>query len=235
MDRILVIDDDIELCELVREYLEPEGFSVEYVHEGEEGVARALGSQCSLIVLDVMLPGLGGFEILRRVRARSHTPVLMLTARSGDVDRILGLELGADDYLPKPFNPLELVARIRAILRRTLRPSGALATDALARLVVGDLELDQGARVVRRAGEIVEMTSAEFELLTLLLRSAGSTVTREEISLGVLGRQFNPLDRSIDMHVSNLRRKLGPGADGIERIRSVRGVGYFYARCETRA
>jgi len=228
MERILVIDDDTEMCDLVAEYLEPDGFAVEAVNHPERGLDRALGGEHALIVLDVMMPGINGFEVLRRLRASSRVPVLMLTARGSDVDRIVGLELGADDYLPKPFNPRELVARIHAILRRT-RPAPA-ETESPGRLVVGDVELDSSARTVWRNGEKADLTSAEFDLLLVLLQSAGNVVSREELSQTVLGREFNPLDRSIDTHVSNLRKKLGVEMNGVERIKSVRGVGYIYAK-----
>lgn len=229
MDRVLVVDDDIELCELVTEYLQPEGFDVEAVHDGEQGVERALSSEFALVVLDVMLPGLNGFEVLRRVRTKSPVPVLMLTARGDDVDRIVGLEMGADDYLPKPFNPRELVARIRAILRRTQPTPGEVpAMPAPERMLVGDVELDTGTRTVRRAGELVDLTAVEFNLLETLLRAAGRVVTREELIRMVLGREFTPYDRSIDMHVSNLRKKLGHYIGEVERIKTVRGVGYIY-------
>jgi two-component system response regulator CpxR len=228
VERILVIDDDREMCDLVAEYLEPDGFAVEAVNHPERGLERALSKEHALVVLDVMMPGVNGFEVLRRLRANSRVPVLMLTARGSEVDRIVGLELGADDYLPKPFNPRELVARIRAILRRT-RPAPA-ETHPLGRLVIGDVELDSSARAVWRDGEQIDLTSAEFDLLLVLLRSAGSVVSREELSQEALGREFNPLDRSIDTHVSNLRRKLGAGTNGVERIKSVRGVGYIYAK-----
>jgi two-component system response regulator CpxR len=230
MDRVLVVDDDIELCELVAEYLQPEGFDVEAVHDGERGVERARSGEFALVVLDVMLPGLSGFEVLRRIRAGSRTPVLMLTARGDDVDRIVGLELGADDYLPKPFNPRELVARIRAILRRTKPDSSGIATPLSERLIVGDVELDTGTRVVRRAGELVNLTAVEFNLLEVFLRAAGRVVTREELIKTVLDREFTPYDRSIDMHVSNLRKKLGHYIGEVERIKTVRGVGYIYTR-----
>jgi two-component system response regulator CpxR len=222
MDRILIIDDDLELCELVAEYLQPEGFQVDAAHEGGEGLRKALSGEYALIVLDVMLPGLNGFEVLRRVRAQSRTPALMLTARGRDVDRIAGLELGADDYLAKPFNPRELLARIRAILRR-VKPGPA----PRERLIVGDLELDTGARLVRRAGKPVELTSVEFSLLEVLLRAAGRVVTREELTRITLGRELNPYDRAIDVHVGKLRRKLGR-QDGAERIQTIRSAGYIY-------
>lgn len=221
--RLLVIDDDTELCELVTEYLAPEGFEVEAVHAGEQGITRALSDEHTMVILDVMLPGLNGFDVLRRIRAHSSKPVLMLTARGDDVDRIVGLEIGADDYLPKPFNPRELVARIRAILRRTA--GGGPATP---RLVIGDVELDSGGRIVRRAGQPVDLTGAEFTLLEALLRAAGRVVEREELSKVVLGRRLMPFDRSIDMHVSNLRKKLGHHYGDTERIKTVRGVGYIY-------
>lgn len=227
MERILVIDDDEELCELIAEYLKPEGFELTCVHTGTQGIERALQGGFTLLVLDVMLPGANGFEVLRQVRAQSPVPVLMLTARGDDIDRIVGLEMGADDYLPKPFNPRELVARIRAILRRSRADSTAAPANA-ERLCIGDVELDKGARVVRRSGELIEMTTVEFDLLEALLRAAGRVVTREELVTQVLGRRFVPFDRSVDMHVSNLRKKLGHRIGEVERIRSVRGVGYLY-------
>jgi two-component system, OmpR family, response regulator CpxR len=229
MERILIIDDDVALCELVTEYLEPLGFEIERVHRGDLGVERALAGQHSIVVLDVMLPGLNGFEVLRKIRAESKVPVLMLTARGDDVDRIVGLEIGADDYLPKPFNPRELVARIRAILRRTNSDEPTHITTAKT-LTVGDVELDAGTRVVRRAGEVVELTAVEFELLEKLLRATGRIVTREELSNDVLRRSLSPFDRSIDMHISNLRKKLGHHLGTVERIKTVRGVGYIYAQ-----
>src|SRR5213594_2312794 len=179
VDRILVIDDDVELCTLVGEYLAPEGFLVECAHDGKRGLEAAVTGEHLLAVLDVMLPGINGFEVLRRIRATSRLPVLLLTARGEDVDRIVGLEIGADDYLPKPFNPRELVARIRAILRRS-RP-GKAAEAAPEILSVGDVELDPATRNVYRAGQPVELTSVEFNLLEVLLREAGRVVTRERL------------------------------------------------------
>jgi len=227
MAKILIIDDDVELCELVGEYLTREGFEVEAVHNGDKGLECALSSQPALVVLDIMLPGMTGLEVLRRLRSESMMPVLILTARGDDVDRIVGLEIGADDYLAKPFNPRELVARVRAILRRS--KAGPLAT--AASVTVGDVELDPGARTVTRQGELLELTAVEFSLLEALMRSAGQVVTREYLAQTVLGRRFMAYDRSIDMHVSKLRKKLGPqpGGEG-ERIKTVRGVGYIYAR-----
>jgi two-component system response regulator CpxR len=234
MDRILIIDDDVALCELVTEYLGPLGFEIESVHRGDKGAELALAGKYSIVVLDVMLPGLNGFEVLRRIRSESKVPVLMLTARGDDVDRIVGLEIGADDYLPKPFNPRELVARIRAILRRARtdeREPGDEARDTIARaLTIGDVNLDTGTRVVTRGGAMVELTAVEFDLLEKLLRAAGRIITREELSKEVLGRSTSPFDRSIDMHISNLRKKLGHRCGATERIKTVRGVGYIYAQ-----
>ena len=177
-----------------------------------------------MVLLDVMLPGANGFEILRRLRSESDLPVLMLTARGDDVDRIVGLEIGADDYLPKPFNPRELVARIHAVLRRARAPR----TGAPRLLRVGDVEMDTGARVLRRGGEEVRLTAVEFDVLERLLRSAGSVVSRETLMRDVLEREYSAMDRSIDMHISNLRKKLGAEYAGTERIKTVRGVGYVY-------
>jgi two-component system response regulator CpxR len=228
MDRILIVDDDVELCELVREYLVGEGFHIEAVHTGPDGLKRALEGEYALVVLDIMLPGKNGLDVLRELRQKSKIPVLILTARGEDVDRIVGLEIGADDYLPKPFNPRELLARIRAILRRY---QGA-ATPSAGPVAVGDIELDPGAHVVRRDGDTVELTSVEFSLLEALLRQAGHVVTREQLVNDVLGRKFMPYDRSVDMHISKLRKKLGELPDGSERIKAIRGVGYLYARPE---
>ncbi|MCG3126286.1 MAG: Transcriptional regulatory protein CpxR [Phycisphaerae bacterium] len=227
--RLLLIDDDRGLCELLAEYLCGTGFEVDAVHDGDAGVARALAGAYAIAVLDVMLPGGDGFEVLRRIRARSRIPVLMLTARGEEVDRIVGLEIGADDYLPKPFNPRELAARLHAILRR----SGASSSrddpaPSAERIAVEDVELDSAARSVRCGGRLIELTGAEFGLLELLLRSAGRVVSREELSSRVLGRRAQPFDRSVDMHVSKIRRKLGRRPDSGERIRSIRGAGYIF-------
>lgn len=231
MVKVLIIDDDIELCELIAEYLEQEGFAVEAVHDGEAGVERCLSVDYDLVILDVMLPGLSGFEVLRQIRERSRLPVIMLTARGEEVDRIVGLEIGADDYLPKPFNPRELVARMRAVMRRVA--GGEESGDAPTFLLVGDLEMDLGARAVRLAGHEVELTGAEFAILEELVREAGMVVDRNQLSCEALGRRASTFDRSLDVHLSNLRRKLGPATGGGERIKTVRGVGYLYAKPST--
>jgi len=220
-ERVLVVDDDVELCGLVTRFLSGEGFDVTSVSSAVAGAERAVSQDYSLILLDVTMPDADGLEVLRRIRERSRVPVLMLTARGDTHDRIQGLEMGADDYLPKPFEPAELAARIRAILRRSsLRGSVSLA--------IGDVELDAGARAVRCRGAPVDLTAVEFDLLAMLMRSAGTVLSREDLVRNVLGREFSPFDRSIDTHVCNLRRKIGPLEDGSERIKGVRGAGYLY-------
>lgn len=222
MDRVLIIDDDIELCQLLAVRISGEGFEIEAVHDGVRGLDRALSREHSLVVLDLMLPEMGGLDVLRRVREQSPIPVLILTARGEDVDRILGLEIGADDYLPKPFNPRELIARIRAILRRTVR----MATGTHP-LIVGDLRLDPASREARVQGRSISLTSVEFALLEMLLQHAGRIVTREELTEAVLGRKLGPFDRVIDVHVSNIRKKLGT-SQGVDRIKAIRGSGYLF-------
>jgi DNA-binding response OmpR family regulator len=229
MDRVLIVDDDIELCRLLGERLSSEGFALEAIHDGPRGLERVLSEEHALVILDLMLPGMGGLDVLRRLRVHSPVPVLILTARGEDVDRILGLEIGADDYLPKPFNPRELIARIRAILRRTSRTSATGNS-----VMVGDVELDPAAREVRMGGAQIDLTSVEFALLETLLRDAGRVVTREQLTETVLGRKLGPFDRVIDVHISNLRKKLSR-VHGEERIKAVRGSGYvFVVRSEAR-
>jgi two-component system response regulator CpxR len=221
--RLLVIDDDAELCSLLGEFLRREGHQAEFEQNGARGLERALAGEFALVVLDVMLPGLDGFEILRRLRAQSRVPVLMLTARAEDVDRIIGLELGADDYLPKPFNPRELAARIRAILRRA-EPRPAAKPE---RIEVNRVTLDTGTREVTSDGRRVELTTFEFDILELLMRAAGRVLSRDALMESLYNRKATPFDRSIDMHVSHLRKKLDPGR---ELIKTIRGVGYQFVR-----
>jgi DNA-binding response OmpR family regulator len=226
MEKILMVDDDAELGTMLAEYLQPEGFEVEVLHDGEAGLERAGSGEHALIILDVMMPKIGGFELLRRLRAGgATTPVLMLTARGDDVDRIVGLELGADDYLPKPFNPRELSARLKAILRRSGGPAETPASRS--KIEVGDLEADAAARVIKRDGQPLELTTAEFDLLLVLMRAAGEVVSREQIAKEVFERKLLRLDRTIDMHISNLRRKLGTYSNDQERIVTIRGAGYM--------
>jgi DNA-binding response OmpR family regulator len=223
VDDILLVDDDVELCSMLKEYMGRYAFRISTVHRGDTGLKMALEKPYALVLLDVMLPGLDGFEVLRRIRAASQVSVLLLTARGEDVDRIVGLEIGADDYLSKPFNPRELLARVRAILRRSAGPA---ATQAQTLLRVDGLELSRAARTVLQNGEKIELTDVEFELLEALMRAPGKVVTREEISENVLGRKFHPFDRSLDMHVSRLRRKLAERGVPEEQVKTIRGVGY---------
>jgi two-component system response regulator CpxR len=222
---ILIVDDDRELCDLVGELLRGEGFEVEAHHSGGGAVELAASGAYELIILDVMLPEQNGFEILRALRRRSAVPVILLTARGEDVDRIVGLEMGADDYLPKPFNSRELTARIRAVLRR-MQPR---EQDTLPSVTVGDITIDPSTRTVLRSNTLVDLTTVEFDLLHTLLSAAGRVVTREDISQRVLGRAFDPFDRSIDVQVSRLRRRLRDDGKDPTIIKTVRSEGYVLA------
>lgn len=226
MNQILLIDDDEELCELVSEYLTVEGFSVESVHDGSSGLENAKAEMHDLVILDVMLPKMNGFDVLRSLRQTSKIPVLMLTARGDDMERIVGLEIGADDYLPKPFNPRELVARIRAILRRSETEAQTLISSD--KIQIEDIEVSISGRSAKKDAEDLGLTAVEFDLLVALLREAGKVVKKEDLSETVLERKLSPFDRSLDMHISNLRKKLGDRADGDDRIKTIRSVGYIY-------
>ena len=226
-EHVLVIDDDVELCNLVSRFLVREGFQIDSVNGGAQGIERALSGDYALVVLDVMMPEMSGFDVLRRIRAESPLPVLMLTARGDALDRVLGLEMGADDYLPKPFSPPELAARIRAILRRA-KP-GTPQSSINTTITISEIELDSGARVVRHGHQLINLTTVEFDLLEALMRGAGQVLNREKLTRDILGREFSPFDRSIDTHVCNLRKKIGPLSDGADRIKGVRGIGYLYA------
>jgi DNA-binding response OmpR family regulator len=225
MVSVLLIDDDTELSKLLEEYLQSEQFELDSAHDGPGGLEKALGNHYAAVILDVMLPGMSGLDVLKQLRQKSAVPVLMLTARGSELDRILGLELGADDYLPKPFNPRELVARLRAILRRSSGP-GAAATSQPIHLA--GVELHPESRSVTCNGKPVNLTGAEFDLLYTFLRSPGKIITREDLTQAALGRPMSPMDRSIDVHVSNLRRKLGSYDGDQERIKAIRGSGYVY-------
>lgn len=221
MEDVLLIDDDVELCSMLTEYLGKNGFHVKTAHRGDTGLHAAQQRPWSLILLDVMLPGMDGFEVLKRIRLDSRVNVLLLTARGEDVDRIVGLEIGADDYLPKPFNPRELLARMRAILRRNSAPVPRESSV----LRVQNLELDTAARKVVLSGRKLELTDVEFGLLEALMRSPGKVVNREELSEAVLGRKFDPFDRSLDMHISRLRKKMAQ-EDRDDQVKTIRGTGY---------
>lgn len=221
--RILLVDDDLELCSSLARLLCMDGFAVECAHNAQDGERMALDETFDLVILDVMLPGGDGLRLLRRIRLHSAVPILMLTARGDEADRIAGLEGGADDYLPKPFNVRELVARLRNVLRRRT------STGPAQILRHGGLELHAGSRRVLHDGEAVELTGAEFDVLSLLVRSAGKVLSRDEIAEAALGRPIGMMDRSVDNHISNLRKKLGTHSGGVERIRNVRGQGYVYS------
>jgi len=223
MPNILLIDDDRSLCELLGEYLESEGFTVESVNDGVSGAARARSGEWDAIILDVMMPGMSGFDVLKQIKPTVTAPVLMLTARGEDTDTVVGLELGADEYVAKPCSPRVLVARLRALLRRT----GGEEADLIK---VGDLELDVGNRSVTVGGEPVELTGAEFNLLQLLVSYAGKVVKKEVLASEGLGRPLQAYDRRIETHMAQIRRKLGTLPDGGQRIHTVRGTGYQYAR-----
>ncbi len=233
MPSLLLVDDDRELGQMLNEYLGGEGFRVTIARDGLEALDKLATETYDLVILDVMLPSLNGFDVLRRLRRTLSVPVVMLTAHGADVDRIVGLELGADDYLAKPFNPRELVARTRAVLRRfSSRDSEAPA----APVTVGPIWLDPATLEVTLLGKAVRLTGTEFRVLELLMRSAGQVQSRESLTERVLGRKLTPYDRSIDTHVSNLRRKLGLGQSGLPEIRSIRGAGYVLAaHAETRS
>jgi two-component system response regulator CpxR len=220
---ILIIDDDTELTDLLTQYLSPEGFDVVCVHDGESGIKKALNMEFDAIILDVMLPKLNGFEVLKAIREHLETPVLMLTARGDDIDRVVGLEIGADDYLPKPCNPRELVARLRAILRR-------MQKIPIHRPIIEEhsIVVDCSKRLATIAGKYLELTNAEFNILEMLIKSPGQAFSKEELTEYALGRKYTAYDRSIDVHISNLRNKLGDNPRGEPIVKTVRGFGYMF-------
>jgi two-component system response regulator CpxR len=227
MHTILLIDDDMELASMLGDYLAPEGFTLRIAGSGLDGLSMLGSGNNDLVLLDVGLPDTNGFDVLAEIRSCSQVPVIMLTGRAENVDRIVGLEMGADDYLPKPFVPRELLARMRSVLRRS-RMARAAAPAQGRQIAIDDLLMDRGARSVHCKGEPVMLTFAEYTILEMLLDAGGNTVSREDISLRALGRELAPYDRSIDVHMSNIRRKLGLAPSGGERIITVRGAGYFY-------
>ncbi|MBT3204401.1 MAG: response regulator transcription factor [Gammaproteobacteria bacterium] len=221
---ILLVDDDVALCELLREYLEMESFQVSMVHDGKQALQIINSAQQTwdAILLDVMLPGMNGFDLLKAIRPHNSIPILMLTARGEDTDTVLGLELGADEYVAKPVSPRVLVARLRALIRR------ASSEQKSSSIKVGDLNLDKQARLITVSGETIELTGAEFNLLNQLIENSGEVVSREQLAKEGLGRSLQAYDRRIETHMTQIRRKLGPQADGTERIKTVRGAGYQY-------
>jgi two-component system, OmpR family, response regulator len=225
MSKVLLIDDDVELVGMLKEYLDQEGFQVTVAHDGEQGAQYVLAGKFDIIVLDVMMPKMNGIDALRLIRKNSKVPVIMLTAKGDDADRVQGLELGADDYVPKPCTPRELVARIRAILRRTLNVPGTTVE-----ISVGPLSVWPEQRLAAWKGEALDLTSTEFNLLEMLIRNAGHVVSKEDLSRRALGRELNKFDRSIDVHMSSIRQKIGPFSDGRHCIQTVYRVGYQLVR-----
>lgn len=227
MTRLLLVDDDVEFCTLLADYLAGEQFDVAIAHDGAAAIAKLREAPPDLAILDVMMPVMNGLDVLRELRSTSAIPVLMLTARGEEIDRIVGLELGADDYVAKPCNPREIVARVRAILRRA---QGGKKASSAGPLLVDDVEMRAGERAVLHNGKPIELTSTEYDVLEVLVSHAGQVVEKATVSEAALKRELGPYDRSIDMHISRLRRKLGPLPDGGERIKTVRGTGYLYVR-----
>jgi DNA-binding response OmpR family regulator len=221
MSRLLIIDDDRELSVLLAERMESEGFQLDAAHDGRKGLELATTCQYSLVILDIMMPRLGGMEVLKALRTKSAVPVLMLTAKGDDIDRILGLELGADDYLPKPFNPRELIARIRAILRRVEERS-----QTSTRVDADDIAIDAERREARFQGKPLVLTTVEFAILEVLVRNVGRVLSRDFLTDAAMGRSLGFADRTVDVHISNLRKKLSTNR-GVERIKTVRGTGYI--------
>ncbi len=226
LKRILIVDDDVQLCGLIRDYILQFSFQLDMAHDGHSGLAKAMEQQYELILLDVMLPKIGGFELLKQLRKRSHIPVIMLTARTQQADRIVGLDAGADDYLPKPFGPDELVARIRAVLRRS-SPGYRTSSPVIEH---SGIQVNDQTREVWRGGEPVDLTGIEFEVLDYLIRAAGRIVSRDELSIMLYQRPATPYERALDVHISHIRRKLE--RDERPLIRTVRGVGYIFVSYE---
>lgn len=228
--RVLLIDDDRKLCRLIKDYLEPLGYSVQAAHTGPEGAERATAESWHAVVLDLMLPGCDGFEVLKRIRSRSSVPVLMLTARGEEADRIVGLELGADDYLPKTFSTRELLARLRAVTRRTTHPGAASTADGDEIVSVGDLHINVSARTATLGRQALILTPVEFDLLLSLARAQGRVKSREQLLDEIRNRNYEVFDRSIDVHISGLRKKLGDDPREPRFIRTVRSAGYMLIR-----
>ena len=225
--RVLVIDDDKKLCRLIADYLSPMGYDVSAVHSGPDGAEMAAADPWDAVILDVMLPGMDGFEVLKRIRRRSDVPVLMLTARGDEADRIVGLEIGADDYLPKTFSTRELLARLRAVMRRTTRATAQGGPEAAPELVVGRLRVNTGSHIALLSDQPLELTPVEFDLLASLARARGRVKSREQLLEEIRDRNFDVFDRSIDVHISALRKKLGDDPKEPQFIRTVRAVGYM--------
>jgi two-component system response regulator CpxR len=224
MHRVLITDDDIELAAMLAEYLSQEGFEPDVAHDGETALLKATDNDYDIIILDIMMPKMNGFDVLRHLRNQSQVPVIMLTARGEDVDSIIGLEIGADDYLAKPCNPRVLVAHMRAILRRSETSTGSDTEN----IQIGALELQRGTRQILLGERALSITSTEFNILEVLMDNAGKVVTKNQLSERALGREWSPYDRSLDMHISKLRKKLAINPDEQEHIKTIRNVGYQF-------
>ncbi len=229
--KILLVDDDQELCELLSRYLQREGIETDQVHTGTEGLEQGLSQPYDAMVLDIMLPGMSGLEVLTELRKKSDLPVVMLTAKGDEMDRIVGLEVGADDYLPKPCNPRELIARLRAVLRRTQNDNNPTsAEDDVIR--IDELEIDHSQHQVLKNSEPLELTVTEYNILNTLVSHLGKVVEKNQLAEEAMSRSLTLFDRSLDMHLSNLRKKLGMHDSGQTRIKTIRGVGYMYVSAE---
>ncbi len=231
--KILLVDDDRKLCRLIKEYLSPKGFHVETAYTGQEGLERALTKEFDAVILDIMMPGMDGLEVLRRLRAHSSVPVLMFTALGDETDRIVGLELGADDYIPKTFSSRELLARLKAVIRRsrmnTSHPSEqAEGPEKTGQITIQDILINRDTRTVRQNRDIIELTPVEFDLLARLSENAGRILSRDQLIETVTGRDYSVFDRSIDVHISSLRKKLGDDPRHPRYIKTVRGAGYMF-------
>ncbi|MBT8371317.1 MAG: response regulator transcription factor [Desulfobacterales bacterium] len=226
---VLIIDDDKKLCRLVRDYLEPMGYDVDAAHTGAHGLEKALAEDFHVVILDVMMPEMDGFEVLKRLRKESDIPILMLTARGDETDRIVGLEMGADDYLPKTFSSRELLARLRAVIRRYFKSKPHRDSNAKDQaLILGTLQISQNSRTVRLGADILSLTPIEFDLLVCLVKAAGRILTRDQLLDAVSGRSYDVFDRSVDVHISSLRRKLGDDSRNPRFIKTVRSAGYMF-------
>jgi len=228
--RVLLVDDNHKLCRMVKEYLEPLGYEIFLAHTGPDGLDRALHGEFDAVILDVMLPGMDGFEVLKRLRTKSTIPVLMLTGRGEAPDRITGLDLGADDYIPKTFSPRELLARLRAVIRRSMVTAAQTVQAAIPPVIVGDLHIEPSSRSASFIGQPLTLTATEFDLLLALARGCGRVKSREQLLLEVADRDFESFDRSIDVHISSLRRKLGDDPKSPRFIVTIRSAGYMFAK-----
>jgi two-component system response regulator CpxR len=226
---VLIIDDDKKLCRLVKDYLEPMGYDVDAAHTGAHGLERVLAGDFHVVILDVMMPEMDGFEVLKKLRKESDIPVLMLTARGDETDRIVGLEMGADDYLPKTFSTRELLARLRAVTRRSFKSEPHPGPNVMDQaLILGDLQVRQSSRTARLGADILNLTPIEFDLLMCLAKAAGRVLTRDQLLDAVSGRSYDVFDRSVDVHISSLRRKLGDDSRNPRFIKTVRSAGYMF-------